>query len=114
MKKIRTTLLLIFGILLLLVIASFIFSNTINSIHSNEQQINQYKESLFNNYNNLIKSQTESAVKLLEYVYLVEGDLKGLDALFCFPFLLLNEKTFDYLKIKTSYHLKQKTSNGIK
>lgn len=69
MKKIRTKLLLIFGILLLLVIASFIFSNTINSIHSNEQQINQYKESLFNSYNNLIKSQTESAVKLLEYAY---------------------------------------------
>lgn len=69
MRKFRTKLLVIFGILFLLVATIFVASNTLNTINYNKQQLADYEKELLADYDQLIKFQTESAIKLLEYAY---------------------------------------------
>lgn len=69
MQKFRTKLLSMFGILFFLVAAILVISNTINTINSNNKQMDDYEKELIANYDQLIKYQTESAITLLKYAY---------------------------------------------
>ena len=69
MKKFRTKLLLMFGILFF-VIEGIIGVTDINStINTNNEQIIAYEQDLIQQYDANIKGQTESAITLLNYAY---------------------------------------------
>lgn len=69
MKKFRTKLFIMFAILFLAVACILGVANTLNTMYTNEQQVNDYERELIANYDKQIKFQTESAMTLLQYAY---------------------------------------------
>ena len=69
MKKFRTKLLLMFGILFFVIEGIIGVTEIIFTINSNNEQIFSYEQDLMQQYDANIKGQTESAITLLHYAY---------------------------------------------
>ncbi|MEC1178604.1 methyl-accepting chemotaxis protein [Metasolibacillus meyeri] len=85
MKKIRTKLLVIFGLLFLLSIGIISIVNVIFTIKHNNEQLQGYEESLLTSYDRNIQGQVDNAIAVLHYAYeryqqkeMTEADAKAL------------------------------------
>ena len=69
MKRFRTKLLLMFGILFFIIAGIIGVNNILSTINTNNEQIIAYEQDLIQHYDARIKGQTESAITLLNYAY---------------------------------------------